>query len=139
MGVGGHDWGIGLCSLRTLLLVGGECTHLFVTFLMRVTACKLPMPPCLGFICPMCCRAKAGGKQSSQDATGKIAKSAGSALRRYNEQALDRDIQELLLSWRAHLDAADRVREATCIKHTAGAPERSFVAWAWVRTTAEQP
>lgn len=31
------------------------------------------------------CRAKAGGKQSSKDATGKYAKSAGSQIRRYNE------------------------------------------------------
>ena len=31
------------------------------------------------------CRAKAGGKQSSKDATGKFAKSAGSQIRRYNE------------------------------------------------------
>ena len=33
----------------------------------------------------MKCRAKAGGKQSSKDATGKYAKSAGSQIRRYNE------------------------------------------------------
>ena len=31
------------------------------------------------------CRAKAGGKQSSKDASGKFAKSAGSQIRRYNE------------------------------------------------------
>ena len=31
------------------------------------------------------CRAKAGGKQSGKDATGKFAKSAGSQIRRYNE------------------------------------------------------
>ena len=31
------------------------------------------------------CRAKAGGRQSAQDATGKFAKSAGSRIRRYNE------------------------------------------------------
>ena len=33
---------------------------------------------------PMC-RAKAGGRQSTQDNTGKFAKSAGSQIRRYNE------------------------------------------------------
>lgn len=33
-------------------------------------------------------RAKAGKKQSSKDATGKAAHSAGSSLRRYNEVAL---------------------------------------------------
>ena len=31
------------------------------------------------------CRAKAGGRQSAKDATGKTIKSAGSALRRHNE------------------------------------------------------
>lgn len=31
------------------------------------------------------CRAKAGGRQSAKDATGKSIKSAGSALRRHNE------------------------------------------------------
>jgi len=31
------------------------------------------------------CRAKAGGRQSTQDNTGKFAKSAGSQIRRYNE------------------------------------------------------
>lgn len=54
-------------------------------------------------------RAKAGGKQSSKDATGKVAHSAGSALRRYNESALERDIHELLASWKHHIDAADLV------------------------------
>lgn len=54
-------------------------------------------------------RAKAGGRQSAKDATGKFAKSGGAALRRYNEAALDKDIAELLGSWRAHLDAADLI------------------------------
>eukprot|EP00198_Chlamydomonas_reinhardtii_P013555 XP_001702892.1 predicted protein [Chlamydomonas reinhardtii] len=44
-------------------------------------------------------RAKAGGKQSSKDATGKFARSAGSRLRRYNE--------ELLASWSDHIASAD--------------------------------
>ncbi|KAG2450545.1 hypothetical protein HYH02_005046 [Chlamydomonas schloesseri] len=52
-------------------------------------------------------RAKAGGKQSSKDATGKFARSAGSRLRRYNEQALERDVQELLASWSDHIASAD--------------------------------
>ena len=34
-------------------------------------------------------RAKAGGKQSSRDASGKVGKSAGSALRRHNEVRAD--------------------------------------------------
>ncbi len=54
-------------------------------------------------------RAKAGGKQSAKDASGKYARSAGAALRRYNEAALDRDIAELLASWREHLDAASLI------------------------------
>ncbi|GIM00643.1 hypothetical protein Vretimale_5511 [Volvox reticuliferus] len=54
-------------------------------------------------------RAKAGGKQSSKDATGKYARSAGSRLRRYNEAALERDVQELLASWAAHVAAADLI------------------------------
>ncbi|GFR47196.1 hypothetical protein Agub_g8788 [Astrephomene gubernaculifera] len=54
-------------------------------------------------------RAKAGGKQSSKDATGKFARSAGSRLRRYNEVALERDVQELLASWSAHIASADLI------------------------------
>jgi hypothetical protein len=56
---------------------------------------------------PASCRAKAGGKQSSKDATGKFARSAGSRLRRYNEVALQRDIAQLLCDWRPLLAAAD--------------------------------
>jgi hypothetical protein len=41
-------------------------------------------------------RAKAGGKQSTKDATGKFAKSAGSRLRRHNEAALEREMTQLL-------------------------------------------
>lgn len=54
-------------------------------------------------------RAKAGGKQSSKDATGKFARSAGSRLRRYNEVALERDIVELLSSWSPHIATADLI------------------------------
>lgn len=45
-------------------------------------------------------RAKAGGKQSAKDATGKFAKSAGSRLRRHNEAALLRDVGQTLAEWR---------------------------------------
>lgn len=38
--------------------------------------------------CRYVVRAKAGKKQSSKDASGKAANSAGAALRRYNELAL---------------------------------------------------
>lgn len=51
-------------------------------------------------------RAKAGKKQSSKDASGKAANSAGAALRRYNELALKKDLQELLASWKPYFDAS---------------------------------
>ncbi|KAJ0974590.1 hypothetical protein J5N97_016555 [Dioscorea zingiberensis] len=51
-------------------------------------------------------RAKSGRKQSSKDATGKAAHSAGSALRRYNEAALKKDIQELLFTWKEYIQAS---------------------------------
>jgi hypothetical protein len=55
------------------------------------------------------CRAKAGGKQSTKDATGKFARSAGSRLRRYNEVALQRDITSLLKEWAPWLAAAQLI------------------------------
>eukprot|EP00897_Mesotaenium_endlicherianum_P009008 jgi/Mesen1/8135/ME000437S07227 len=54
-------------------------------------------------------RAKAGGRQSSKDATGRAPKSAGSSLRRHNEAALEKEVRELLASWRGHLAAASRL------------------------------
>ncbi|XWS45958.1 hypothetical protein CRYUN_Cryun14cG0023900 [Craigia yunnanensis] len=54
-------------------------------------------------------RAKAGKKQSSKDATGKAAHSAGAALRRHNEIALKKEIQELLASWKSYFDASSCV------------------------------
>ncbi|XP_042511981.1 ankyrin repeat and zinc finger domain-containing protein 1 [Macadamia integrifolia] len=51
-------------------------------------------------------RAKAGKKQSSKDASGKAANSAGSSLRRYNESALKKEIQELLAAWKPFFDAS---------------------------------
>eukprot|EP00879_Flechtneria_rotunda_P003141 GHRR01003363.1.p1 GENE.GHRR01003363.1~~GHRR01003363.1.p1 ORF type:complete len:736 (+),score=308.17 GHRR01003363.1:278-2485(+) len=54
-------------------------------------------------------RAKAGGKQSTKDATGKYARSAGSRLRRYNEAALQRDMAQLLKDWAPYLSAADLI------------------------------
>lgn len=38
--------------------------------------------------CRYVVRAKAGGRQTTHDATGRAPKSAGASLRRYNEQAL---------------------------------------------------
>jgi len=55
-------------------------------------------------------RAKAGGKQSTKDATGKFAKSAGSRLRRHNEAALERNIAQLLtVEWREQLAACSLI------------------------------
>ncbi|KAM0891168.1 hypothetical protein ACQ4PT_026568 [Festuca glaucescens] len=50
-------------------------------------------------------RAKAGKRQSGKDATGKVAHSAGSSLRRYNEAALKKEVQELIVSWKLYFDA----------------------------------
>lgn len=83
------------------------------------------------------CRAKAGGKQSGKDATGKFAKSAGSQIRRYNEvwpqssssliststitigaanvrtallqAALRQEILSTLQSWRLQLEKVSRI------------------------------
>ncbi|KAK2631874.1 hypothetical protein EUGRSUZ_L02337 [Eucalyptus grandis] len=54
-------------------------------------------------------RAKAGKKQSVKDGSGRAAHSAGASLRRYNELALKKDIQELLLSWKPYFDACTSV------------------------------
>jgi len=54
-------------------------------------------------------RAKAGGRQSSEDKSGKAPKSAGSTLRRYNEQMLDNEVKMLLDSWKDKLDFAERI------------------------------
>lgn len=54
-------------------------------------------------------RAKQGGRQATKDATGKVANSAGSALRRYNESALAEDIRATLASWQGELAAADLI------------------------------
>eukprot|EP00873_Tetraselmis_striata_P024606 jgi/Tetstr1/444870/TSEL_032712.t1 len=51
-------------------------------------------------------RAKAGGRQSTKDATGKSIKSAGSALRRANEGALAKDIRATMDAWKQELASA---------------------------------
>ncbi|XP_060117063.1 tRNA endonuclease ANKZF1 [Heteronotia binoei] len=48
-------------------------------------------------------RARRGTAQGVQDAQGSMPKSAGASLRRHNESALLKDIQELLASWAGHL------------------------------------
>ncbi|KAA8515953.1 hypothetical protein F0562_019132 [Nyssa sinensis] len=51
-------------------------------------------------------RAKAGKKQSSKDASGRAANSAGASLRRYNELALKKEIQDLLIAWKPYFDSS---------------------------------
>lgn len=52
-------------------------------------------------------RRKQGGSQSANDNSKGNAHSAGSSLRRYNEQALVEDIRNLLAEWKALLDTSD--------------------------------
>jgi len=54
-------------------------------------------------------RAKAGGKQSDKDATGKFARSAGSRLRRYNEAALQKQIVETMKEWSSVLSECSHI------------------------------
>ncbi|XP_038141558.1 ankyrin repeat and zinc finger domain-containing protein 1 isoform X2 [Cyprinodon tularosa] len=56
-------------------------------------------------------RAKRGTAQGLRDSQNRshMAKSAGAALRRYNEAALVKDIQDLLLTWAEHLNRASAV------------------------------
>ncbi|KAL7991863.1 hypothetical protein Chor_016119 [Crotalus horridus] len=54
-------------------------------------------------------RARRGTAQGVRDGQGTMPKSAGASLRRYNEAALLKDIQELLTSWTSYL------KEAECI------------------------
>ncbi|XP_021825982.1 ankyrin repeat and zinc finger domain-containing protein 1 isoform X1 [Prunus avium] len=54
-------------------------------------------------------RAKAGKKQSSKDASGRAAHSAGASLRRHNELALKKEIHELLAAWKPYFDASSCV------------------------------
>jgi hypothetical protein len=54
-------------------------------------------------------RRKQGGAQSANDASKGNAHSAGSSLRRYNESALQKEIRELLASWKDGLDACEFV------------------------------
>lgn len=54
-------------------------------------------------------RRKQGGSQSTSDNARGKANSAGSTLRRYNEQALREEVQDLLKSWKPLLDRCDRI------------------------------
>lgn len=52
-------------------------------------------------------RRKQGGSQSANDSAKGAAHSAGSSLRRYNEQALVEDVRQLLQDWKGLLDTSD--------------------------------
>ncbi|KAK3367041.1 hypothetical protein B0T24DRAFT_634606 [Lasiosphaeria ovina] len=52
-------------------------------------------------------RRKQGGSQSANDNAKGTAHSAGSSLRRYNEQALVEDVRALLADWKPFIDTAD--------------------------------
>ncbi|KAI9665186.1 MAG: hypothetical protein M1831_002196 [Alyxoria varia] len=54
-------------------------------------------------------RRKQGGAQSANDSAKGAAHSAGSSLRRYNEQALVDDVRSLLAEWRAMIDGCELV------------------------------
>ncbi|CAL4099067.1 unnamed protein product, partial [Meganyctiphanes norvegica] len=56
-------------------------------------------------------RAQQGGSQSSKDSKNASShpKSAGSALRRYNEQSHLQHVQELMESWKIYLDTCDLI------------------------------
>lgn len=54
-------------------------------------------------------RRKQGGSQSASDNSRGKANSAGSSIRRYNEQALQQEVRELLSSWKSYLQNANFV------------------------------
>lgn len=54
-------------------------------------------------------RRKQGGSQSASDNARGKANSAGSSIRRYNEQALQKEVRELLGQWREYLARAEYV------------------------------
>lgn len=54
-------------------------------------------------------RRKQGGAQSANDNSKGNAHSAGSSLRRYNEAALQKEIRELLSSWKNELEGCDLI------------------------------
>lgn len=54
-------------------------------------------------------RRKQGGSQSASDNSRGKANSAGSSIRRYNEQALIKEVRELLEQWRGHLNECSTI------------------------------
>ncbi|KAK2158961.1 hypothetical protein LSH36_161g07002 [Paralvinella palmiformis] len=65
-------------------------------------------------------RAKRGTVQSSRDNKGQAPKSGGATLRRYNEAALAKDVQDLLSSWSEYVKTTHRIfiRAPTYCKST---------------------
>jgi hypothetical protein len=54
-------------------------------------------------------RRKQGGSQSANDNAKGAAHSAGSSIRRYNENALVSEVRELLTTWKTMIDSADLI------------------------------
>ena len=54
-------------------------------------------------------RRKQGGAQSANDSAHGNAQSAGSSLRRYNEAALQKEVRELLASWKDELERCELI------------------------------
>ncbi|KAL1647238.1 hypothetical protein SLS61_007408 [Didymella pomorum] len=54
-------------------------------------------------------RRKQGGSQSANDNAKGNAHSAGSSIRRYNENALIQEVRDLLTSWKSMIDTADLI------------------------------
>ena len=69
-------------------------------------------------------RAKAGGRQSTEDNSGRAPKSAGSSLRRHNEAMLNKETTALLDAWAdTHLARAERI-----FVHAPGAAAKAVFA-----------
>ncbi|KAG7820574.1 hypothetical protein KL909_004446 [Ogataea angusta] len=71
-------------------------------------------------------RRKQGGAQNASDNAKGKAKSAGSTLRRYNEQALEQDIRNLLAEWKKELDGCEYI----FIKASGSASHKIIVGYA---------
>lgn len=79
-------------------------------------------------------RRKQGGSQSASDNARGKANSAGSSIRRYNEQALQQEVRELLALWRSHIESARHIfvrangaNRKTIVEHTPINPDDSRI------------
>lgn len=70
-------------------------------------------------------RRKQGGSQSASDNARGKANSAGSSIRRYNEEALRKEVQELLLSWSEYIKKAEHI----FIRATGAASKKILVGY----------